>query len=147
MRESIDAACSPSLSVIKNQMRRTRRDRDWRKAQDLMRNGSKSLKHYLKVVGCTDANYGCTATSYDTVKMRLRLGYRYSWECMGGNLPCRVCGCARSHRLSHYVLDCPSISSLRNNDISDVTDQVCWLLTNDMIPRIVKRSKKFAMRL
>ena len=147
MRESIDTECAPSLIDIKNQMRRTRRDRDFGKAQDLMRGGSKSLQHYLKVANCTDATYGCTATRYDTVKMRLRLGYKYYGEIKGGIGPCKVCGCAQSHTLSHYVLDCPSISCLRNGNISDVTDQVCWLLTNNMIPHIVKRSKNFALRL
>ena len=93
-------------------------------------------------------------TLVDTVRMRLRLGYRYYWECPWSKREysiaekeCRVCGRPGLHTLRHYVMECKETACYRNASLTNVKEQIVWLLNNGVVEKILHKFPNFAPRM
>ena len=93
-------------------------------------------------------------TLVDTVRMRLRLGYRYYWECPWSqrrysiaDQQCRVCGARDSHKLGHYVMSCPMLAHYRKANVNSVQEQIVWFLNNGVVEKILCEFPTFAPRM
>lgn len=109
--------------------------------------GSLSTSHYVHVTNQCTYTYGRYSASCDRVAMRLRLGYKYFWE-VGGAAPeaCTLCGMSGGHSLHHYVLDCPSIISLRPPGQWDLPNMVAKLIHCNLLLPILRQCPTFAPR-
>ena len=125
-----------------------RHQRDVDVARKILFNGSSSLKHYDQVMNGTNFSYGKASAKYDTFVMRLRLGYNYYWQYAGGDgISCKLCNTPKSHTLFHYMMECGCLEEFRDSSITCVTDMVCHLINNDKIKEILKKFRKFDIRI
>lgn len=116
---------------------------------DCCEEGSASSIHYLQVYNDTDGYiYGRNSALHDRIIMRLKLGYKYYWELARGvePMPCNLCARPGAHTLQHYVLQCPSLAEFRPQGQWDLSSMVCFLINNDIIPKIMRKYPKFAPR-
>ena len=87
------------------------------------------------------------------LRCRLRLGYRYYWECPWSKREysetereCRVCGAANSHTLAHYVMSCPELAHFRNANVHTVREQIVWFLREGVLEQVLSEFPEFAPR-
>ena len=140
----IDIRCKVSLNKIKKEMKYFRNIWVSEHIENLIREGSYSLRHYLYVTANTNISYGKSLSKVDTFNMRMRLGYRYCWEYINDDgIPCRLCGQASSHTLEHYVLECSQLTEYRDVTIVNILDQICHMLNNEVSSKIVKKFPNF----
>lgn len=145
-KTAIDIESNISISRIKKIMFSKRREWETENIRKIIENGSESLVHYLYVLENTNVTYGKSLSKVDTMIMRLRLGYRYVWEyTQGDGIPCKLCNEPSSHTLHHYMMECYELSEFRNRFAETVTEQVCYLINNVKIKKILKKFESFKM--
>ncbi|XP_066952515.1 uncharacterized protein [Macrobrachium rosenbergii] len=143
-KAAIDTENDISTSRIKKRMIFKRNEWETENIRNIIENGSESLEHYLYVLENTNVTYGKALSKVDTMTMRLRLGYRYVWEYTQGNgIPCRLCNEPSSHSLHHYMMECCELSEFRRRLAETVTEQVCYIINNDKVKKILKKFENF----
>ena len=152
-RDEIEVICALSLKQVRNKISRTMfRDADLQ-CRELGRT-SQTMTQYLFIYDNVRRSSSRTdRTLVDTVRCRLRLGYRYYWECpwskrtySASEKRCRVCGAADSHTLRHYVMTCPNLVHFRNANVHTLEEQIVWLLRDGVLEQILNEFPNFAPR-
>lgn len=142
----VDIESFTSMKMIKSEMRKKRDQWVQIKLNEVVEH-SESLQHYLYVLQNSNVTYGKNSSYVDTVIMRMRLGYKHYWQVIGRDGECcHLCQESNTHTLAHYILECEHIRPYRNNSLTSVKEQVCWMLNNN-VKKILKRYKNFAPRL
>ena len=151
-KEQVDFVCPLTLRQIRTTIKVRQRDTLSDLWVGMYEVYIPTFQHYILVNEDTAVTYGRQRSSqYDTVIMRLRLGYsRYYWE-LGYKVrdrdkKSRLCEAREGHTLPHYILQCPRLANYRNNNIADLTQQVIWMINNKKIEEILLVYKKFAPR-
>lgn len=145
-KEIIDMDCTITLKQIKTIIRKTREEEEAVRMEKRHLN-SETMRHYIDVLENTNFTYGKYKSAWkDSLCTRLRLGYKYYWQ-LGiakedDETCCRLCREPRAHTLSHYVLECPNITSFRNCSINNVGKQIIWMFNNNKIDEMMRKCKK-----
>ena len=147
-KDTIECDCSLSIKQIKSEVVKVRKQWEWDNARMILRNGSKSMKHYDIVMNNTNFSYGKAAAKYDVFMMRLRFGYKYFWEYGEGTdgIPCKLCGAISSHTLYHYIMECNGLDEYRCDGITNLTEMVCYMINNNVVKKIMNKFTKFDIR-
>lgn len=146
-KENIDIESAMTIQAIKSQIRNIRNAWEIENLQNILDGGSASLSHYLYINEKTRVTYGKGLTKIDTLTMRLRLGYSYTWEYVGKDgFSCKLCKDPGSHKLFHYIMNCPSLNEFRSDTIDNMLDMIVYFINNDVISQIVKKFNKLAIQ-
>ena len=148
-RQTIDYNLGLSIKQIRTKIR-LRQEYLTSSIRQAEQVSSWSVYYYDTVALQTSFTYGRRAggRNRETVYARIRLGYRYLWQC---GVPveeekrrCRVCGDQDSHDLEHYILHCRFLNHFRHPNLQNIYDQAKYFLENDVITQILKYYKHFA---
>ena len=147
-KEFIDYECVMNIKRIKSGFVKIRERWDLANARLILDNGSESLRHYNHIVNNTNFTYGKSNVRYDSIAMRLRLGYKYVWEYRKDDsiVPCKICGMNGLHTMFHYVMECSQLSEFRNASIDSIEEMVCYMFNNEVIKGVLAKFKKFDIR-
>ena len=75
----VDIESNMTLKAVKRRMRNIRSEWESENVQNILQSGSESIYYYLYVSEHTNVTYGRTLSKVDTLTMRFRLGYKYTW--------------------------------------------------------------------
>ena len=109
-KENIDYNFGPSLTQLRQFIYRQMAGDSWESLQ-ASKDTSLSTAHYLSIHSAVGRCYSSPTKSTLLLlcKVRLKLGYHYTWEFAGALDPhrvrCRVCGEPYKHTLSHYLTE------------------------------------------
>lgn len=154
LREDIEVRCALSLRQVRSMIQmHLFRESELRCRQ--LGDSSPTMTRYLYIydrVGRAPTLNECTLV--ETVTMRVRLGYRYYWECPWSQRrysmamrQCRVCGARDSHTLEHYVMSCPLLVQYRSGSMLSLQEQIVWFLRHGVVERILSDYRDFAPRM
>ena len=147
-KESIDYECYMNIKRIKSNIVKIRESWDLANARLILDSGSESLKHYDHVTSNTNFAYGKSTARYDSLAMRLRLGYRYVWEYRNDDsiIPCKLCGMNGLHTMFHYIMECSKLAEFRNASFDTMEEMICYMFNYDLIKDIFIKFKKIDIR-